>query len=66
MRDDPSLQGGFEEVHQREVAMSIGTEGAWMDDQVMVRVFSQEGRLKIEMTSENNISFLYVCLLPLK
>jgi hypothetical protein len=39
MIGDPSLEGGYVELHQKEVLMTIKSESLIFEDRVMVRVF---------------------------
>jgi hypothetical protein len=66
MIGDPSLEGGYIEIHQREVMITVKSESLTFQDQVMVRVFKNAENYKIELTSELNISFLYIMLVQQK
>jgi len=39
MNADPSLEGGYVELHQKEVLMTVKSESLIFQDIVMVRVF---------------------------
>ncbi len=60
MNKDPSLEGGFVEIFQHELPMTIRSESLAFQDQVMLRVFKNTAGYKLELTSESNVSFLYV------
>lgn len=51
MLGDPSLEGGYVELHQREVLMTVKSESLTYQDRVMVRVFKNVECYKIELTS---------------
>lgn len=66
MEDDPSLVDGYVEAAQRELLMRIIDEmessEQEFDDYVMVRIFRRPDlTLKIELTSETNVFFVYWC-----
>lgn len=63
MKKDPSLEGGFVEIYQRELPMTIRSESLAFEDQVMLRVFKNNAGYKLELTSESNVSFLYIGML---
>ena len=56
---DPSLSLGFIELYQQIIKMHIKSDAISFDDDIMVRIFRNAHQYKIELTSENNISFLY-------
>ena len=41
--------------------MLVKSESLAMDDQVMARIFKGPQGYKVELTSEMNVSFMYVC-----
>jgi hypothetical protein len=63
MKKDPSLEGGFVEIFQCELPITIRSESLAFEDQVMLRVFKNTAGYKLELTSESNVSFLYVGML---
>jgi hypothetical protein len=63
MKKDPSLEAGFVEIYQRELPMTVRSESLSFEDQVMLRVFKSPAGYKLELTSESNISFLYLARL---
>ena len=61
MKGDPSLEEEYSECYQKELQMTIQSEQSSLRDEVMMRVFHHKGGYKLEMTSESNISFFYIC-----
>lgn len=66
MRKDPSLEGGFVEIYQKELAVLVRSESLAFEDQIMARIFRNGQGYKVEMTSESNISFFYLLALTQK
>jgi hypothetical protein len=60
MHNDPSFIGGFLELVQQEISMTILNEQQAFEDIIMVRIFKSKNDYKVEMTSEVNVSFLYI------
>lgn len=51
MRRDPSLEGGFVEIYQKELAVLVRSESLSFEDQIMARVFKNPQGYKVELTS---------------
>ena len=63
MKKDPSLETDYVEIFQKELPMIIRSESLSFEDQVMLRVFKSPNAYKMELTSESNVSFLYLTTL---
>lgn len=51
MKGDPSLEGGYVELHQKELVIKIRSESVSFEDEVMVRVFRSNQGFKVELSS---------------
>ena len=60
---DPSAQPHFLELHQQLIQLSVKSETLKIDDLVMARIFRGKNEWKVELTSEINVSFVYIALL---
>lgn len=47
MRKDPSLEGGFVEIYQKELTMLIRSESLSFEDQIMARIFKNTQGYKV-------------------
>jgi hypothetical protein len=51
MRGDPSLEGGYVELYQRELNMTVRSESLSFSDLILVRVFRNPQGFKVQLTS---------------
>lgn len=61
--EDPSLDDGFVEVFQVEKQFKLCNKLKNFEDTFMARIFKSSSEYKIELTSENNVSFFYKSLI---
>jgi hypothetical protein len=59
--EDPSTVGGYTEIYQVEKTLKLDNKLKSFEDTFMARIFKSADSYKIELTSENNVSFLYKC-----
>lgn len=57
--EDPSLASGYAEIDQVEKPFKLDNKLKNFEDTFMARIFKSSHAYKIELTSENNVSFLY-------